>query len=96
MRYCSPSEWDISGTFYNELEDDLEEYRQSTRQGRPTKLKPVEEFFLVLCRLRGGFALQHLAHLFGVATSTISRIFTAWVNFMYLKFGQVNIWPLKM
>jgi len=24
MRYCSSSEWDISGTFYNELEDDLE------------------------------------------------------------------------
>ena len=37
--------------------------------------------------------MQHLSHLFGVATSTVSRIFTAWVNFMYLKFAQINIWP---
>ena len=48
---------------------------------------------MVMCCLRRGFALQHLSHLFGVATSTVSRIFTAWVNFMYLKFAQINIWP---
>lgn len=48
-----------------------------------------------MCRLRRGFALQHLSHLFGVATSTVSRIFTAWVNYMYLTFAQINIWPSR-
>lgn len=46
-----------------------------------------------MCRLQRGSALQHLSHLFGVATSTVNRIFTAWVNFMYLKFVQISIWP---
>ena len=48
---------------------------------------------MAMCRLRRGFALQYFSHLFGVATSSVSRIFTAWVNFMYLKFAQINIWP---
>ena len=39
--------------------------------------------------------MQHFSHLLGVATSSVSRIFTAWVNFMYLKFAQINIWPSR-
>ena len=50
---------------------------------------------MVLCRFRRGFSIQHLSHLFGVASSTVSRTFTAWINFMYLKFGQINLWPSK-
>ena len=61
----------------------------------PKKLKPIEEYFMVLCRLHRGFSIQHLSHLFGVASSTVSRTFTAWINFMYLKFGQINLWPSK-
>lgn len=91
IRYCSSSERGIPDAFYYQLEgDDLE-----TEQRRRRKLKPIEEFFMVMCRLRRGFTLQHLSHLFGVATSTVSRIFTAWVNFMYLKFAQINIWPSR-
>ena len=50
---------------------------------------------MVLCRLRRGFSIQHLSHLFGVASSTVSRTFTAWINCMYLKFGQIHLWPSK-
>ena len=45
------------------------------KQGRPRSLKPVEEFFLSLCRLRQGFAELHLAHLFNVSQPTVSRNF---------------------
>ena len=38
----------------------------SVKQGRPRTLSPPEEFFLVMCRLRQGFAEVHLAHLFTV------------------------------
>ena len=55
----------------------------------------LKNFFIVLCRLRRGFSERHLAHLYGVAQSTISRLFVPWINFMYLKFGQVCIWPPK-
>ena len=96
IRYCSSSERSIPDAFYDQLEDDdLETEQRNDKQGRRRKLKPFEEFFMVMCRLRRGFALQHLSHLFGVATSTVSRIFTAWVNFMYLKFAQINIWPSR-
>ena len=75
--------------------DDEEENITPVKKGRPRKLKPVEEFFMVLCRLRRGFSERHLAHLYGVAQSTISRLFVPWINFMYLKFSQVCIWPSK-
>lgn len=65
------------------------------KQGRPRSLKPVDEFFLTLCRLRQGFAELHLAHLFNVSQPTVSRIFISWINYMYLKLGHVNIWPSR-
>lgn len=80
IRYCSSSERGIPDAFYDQLEDnDLKTEQRNDKQGRRRKLKP----------------LQHLSHLFGVATSTVSRIFTAWVNFMYLKFAPINIWPSR-
>ena len=45
-----------------------------------------------MCRLRQGFPEDHLAQLFNVSASTVSRIFITWVNFMFFKFGQINIW----
>ncbi|XP_044172060.1 uncharacterized protein LOC122956456 [Acropora millepora] len=74
---------------------DDEENVQASKKGRRRKLKPLDEFFIVLCRLRRGFSEKHLAHLYGVAQSTVSRIFVPWINYMYLKFGQICIWPSK-
>ena len=49
-----------------------------------------------MCRLRQGFREEHLANLsFGVSKPTISRILISWINFMYLKLGQLNIWPSR-
>ena len=67
----------------------------TVKQGRPRSLKPLDEFFITLCRLRQGFAELHLAQLFNVSQSTVSRIFITWVNFMYLQLGQINIWPSR-
>ena len=63
------------------------------KRGRPRSLKPQEEFLLPLCRLRQGFAETHLSHLFNVSEATVSRIVISWINFMYLGFGVLNIWP---
>ena len=40
------------------------------KQRRQRSLKPVDEFFLTLCRLRQGFAELHVAHLFNVSQPT--------------------------
>ena len=85
---------DVPEDFYNSDSDD-EENVQASKKGRRRKLKPLDEFFIVLCRLRRGFSEKHLAHLYGVAQSTVSRIFVPWINYMYLKFGQICIWPSK-
>ena len=42
------------------------------------------EFFLALCRLRQGFKEEHL-----------SRITISWVNFMFLKFCIIPVWPSR-
>ena len=63
--------------------------------GRQRSLKPVDEFFAVMCRLREGFREEHSANLFGVSTPTISRILISGINFMYLRLRQLNIWPSR-
>ena len=85
---------DVPEGFYD-TDSDEDENVTPAKKGRRRKLQPIEEFFIVLCRLRRGFSERHLAHLYGVAQSTISRIFVPWINFMFLKFGQVCIWPSK-
>ena len=68
---------------------------ETPKQGRKRKLSTLNEFFMVLVRLRLGLFEQDLAHRFGVHKSTVNRICTSWVNFMYLKFGYINIWPTR-
>lgn len=90
IRYCSSKERAVQKEFYD---SGNEEPEGCTSIGRRRSLEPREEFFLALCRLRRGFAEKHLAHLFGISQSTVSRTFLSWINYMYLKFGQVSIWP---
>lgn len=100
LRYCSNKQ-DIPPEFYESLnnEDDEDDEEQESgsvaKKGRGRKLQPVDQFFMVMCRMRRGFKEQHLAHLFGLSQSSISRIFISWITYMFLKCGQVNIWPSK-
>ena len=66
---------------------------QKNKPGRKRTLKPEDEFLLVMCRLRQGFNEAHSAFLFGISQPTVSRIFVSWINFIYLRFGTINIWP---
>ena len=93
IRYCSSKERGVQKGFYIGNGNETEEPGGCTNKGRRRSLQPREEFFLVLCRLRRGFAEKHLAHLFDISQSTVSRIFLSWINYIYLKFGQVSIWP---
>lgn len=86
---------DVPEEFCNTDSSDEEGNVQAAKKGRCQKLRPTEKFFFVLCRLRRGFSERHLDNLYGVAQSTVSRLFISWIKFMYLKFGQVCIWPSK-
>ena len=50
---------------------------------------------MIMCRLRQALPEKHLSFLFGVSQSTISRTFISWINFMFLRFGTINIWPTR-
>ena len=63
-----------------------------TSKGRKRMLSPLEEFFLVLVRLRLGLFEQDLAYRFAVSQSTVSRIVNTWINFIYLQFKQLPLW----
>ena len=101
VRYYSTKKTVVTADFYQNQEDEGEEEDEVSQNtgrrkcGRPRKLTVIDEFFIVMCRLRRGFAELHLANLFGVSQSTISRLFTTYINYMYLKTGQVNIWPSR-
>ncbi|KAL9982931.1 hypothetical protein ACROYT_G005046 [Oculina patagonica] len=50
---------------------------------RTTKLTPEEDLFMVLVRLRVGLTVTDLALRFGISESSVSKIFTSWINLLY-------------
>ena len=46
-----------------------------TKKGRARSLRPLDEFFMVMCRLRQGLLEHHLGQLFDISASTVGRIF---------------------
>ena len=69
----------------------------STRPYKPTPraLEPIDEFFLVLTRLRLGSLEQDLAERFRVSTATISRICTTWIKFLDKQLRPLITWPSR-
>lgn len=59
------------------------------------QLSYMNQFFLILVRLRLGLLEKDLAHRFKISQPSVHRYITSWVNFMYLRLGSINIWPGK-
>ena len=57
------------------------------KAARMTKLTSEEELFMVLVLLRVGLTITDLSLRFGISESSVSKIFTSWINllFFYLK-----------
>lgn len=89
ITYWLSSRKNVSASVYEEVA------ANGSKKGRSRSLRPFDEYFLVMCRLRQGFPEEHLSHLFDISTSTVSRIFISWINFMDLRLGQLNIWPTR-
>ena len=62
---------------------------------RNTSIAPIDEFFLVLMRLRLGLLEQDLAHQFNVSISTVSRICTTWILFLDQQLRPLITWPCR-
>ena len=93
--YCDPGKdgeniryWHSSSTSQDTTVLD----ESSPKVGRPRVLQPREESFITLCKLRQGFAEDHLAYLYGISQATVSRIVITWVNVLYLRFKDIPLW----
>ncbi|XP_070537880.1 uncharacterized protein [Ptychodera flava] len=71
-------------------------HKKSEESGKPgpeRKLSLEEEFFLVIVRLKLGLLTVDLAYRFGISQSTVSRVFTTWINFLYTELFQICTMP---
>ena len=63
------------------------------KSGRKPQVTAINQIFLYLVWLRNGSTLQHLSLLFDISIPTTSRYIIIWTNFLYVKLGNVPIWP---
>ena len=82
----------------NEHRDGLEPGQAAWREhgtvvGRPASLSQVDELFLMLVWLRLNLNEQDIADRFEISVSFVSRVFTTWINYCYLRLGSLPCWP---
>ena len=65
------------------------------KPGRKRKLSLLEEFFIVLVRLKTGMFLLDLNERFDMSVSFISKTFTTWIIFLYHELPLYFPFPLK-
>ena len=65
------------------------------KPGPSTKLSYLDEFLLVLKRLKAGLFVQDLADRFGISTSLVSRICITWINLLYVELKELFPFPAQ-
>lgn len=65
------------------------------KPGKKRTLKLEDEFVMTMMRLRLGLLEMHLADIFKVSVSTVSRILNTWTNFIYDHAKGLIPWPLR-
>ncbi len=54
-----------------------------------------DQFFLTLIKLRRHTPDIELGYNFGVSSHFVSNVWVTWVNFMYMQWGELGMWPDK-
>lgn len=85
---------------FDEIKDNAEEQtsrrklRYTTNQGgRPRSLSVINEFFMVLMRLRLGLLIEDLAFRFCLSKSQCSDIVNRWIDYLSVQLAVLVQWP---
>lgn len=70
-------------------------YHLKYRWRKPNRPKVENQFLITLIKLRLHSPNMELAYMFTVSEATISNIFVTWINFMYIRWSQIDIFPPK-
>ncbi|XP_046550799.1 uncharacterized protein LOC124260515 isoform X1 [Haliotis rubra] len=62
----------------------------------PRGLSTFTAFLLTLVRLRRGLDVDHLSDLFGISSSTVSRYFRTYIEFISRELSFVVKWPIRL
>lgn len=74
----------------------FQEDEHVNKSGPKRQLTLFAEFIMVLVRLKLGLLQTHLADIFSISQSSVSKIFTTWINLLYHVFKEILIiWPSK-
>ena len=66
---------------------------ETAKKDCATTLSLEEEFFMVLVHLRVGLTLTDLSLRFGLSESSVSKIFTTWINLLYFELKNLCQMP---
>ena len=66
-----------------------------SKPGPSRKLTFLDEFLLVLMRLKAGLFVQDLADRFGISASLVSRICITWINLLYHELKDLFPFPTQ-
>ena len=67
----------------------------SPKSGPKLKLSSQDQLIMYMTWLKNGFAHSHLAWLFKISKSTVTRYLITWTNFCYFSLGAIPIWPSR-
>ncbi|XP_046550060.1 uncharacterized protein LOC124259883 [Haliotis rubra] len=87
-----------SSTFealFDEMCDDEQVYSDTSDGGRPHALRQIDEFFMILMRLRLGLLLDDLAYRFRISRATCGRLCNKWFDYLYVQLSFLVQWPSR-
>lgn len=73
-------------------EDDLEQFAEYSKN-YVHSMSVMDEFLLVMMRIRMGLSVEDLGFRFLISPATVSNIVITWINYMYCQLTQIKIWP---
>lgn len=65
------------------------------KRGSKRAMSVEEEFFMTLVRLRCAFPVEDMAVRFNVSSSSVSRIFITWIDFLFTQLRLLPIWASR-